>query len=150
LYNLAIAHLLGAGDFGHATAVYTLLMLLSAVQLSFQLLCSKFVARNDTLPEKIAVYRHLLKQAWICAVGIGIALFFGRAVISGYLNLPTQNYVGMLTLAVVFFIPLGVRRGLLQGLHDFRWLAASFMLEGVVKLIAAFLFMRCGLGVKGV
>jgi O-antigen/teichoic acid export membrane protein len=150
LYNLAIAHLLGAGDFGHASAVYTLLMLLSAVQLSFQLLCSKFVARNDVLPEKIAVYRHLLKQAWICGVAIGIALFFGRSIISGYLNLPTQAYVGRLTLAVVFFIPLGVRRGLLQGLHDFRRLAASFMLEGVVKLIAAFLFLRWGLGVQGV
>ncbi|MGH9493384.1 MAG: lipopolysaccharide biosynthesis protein, partial [Candidatus Sulfotelmatobacter sp.] len=150
LYNLAIAHMLGAGDFGHASAVYTLLMLLSAMQLSFQLLCSKFVARNDTLPEKIAVYRHLLKQAWICAVGIGIALYFGRSVISSYLNLPTPSYVGMLTLAVVFFIPLGVRRGLLQGLHDFRWLAASFVLEGMVKLIGAVLFLRWELGVRGV
>jgi O-antigen/teichoic acid export membrane protein len=150
LYNLAIAHLLGAGAFGHASAVYTLLMLLSAVQLSFQILCSKFVARKDTLPEKIAVYRYLLKQAWICAIGVGIVLFLGRAVVSRYLNLPTEDYVGVLTLAIVFFIPLGVRRGLLQGLHDFRWLAASFMLEGIVKLIAALLFLRWGLGVPGV
>jgi O-antigen/teichoic acid export membrane protein len=150
LYNLAIVHVLGAGDFGHASAVYTLLMLLSAVQLSFQLLCSKFVARNDTLPEKIAVYRHLLGRAWILAVGIGIALFFGRSVVSGYLNLPTENYVGILTLAVVFFIPLGVRRGLLQGLRDFRWLAVSFILEGIVKLAGAILFLKWGLGVKGV
>jgi O-antigen/teichoic acid export membrane protein len=150
LYNLAIVHVLGAGEFGHASAVYTLLMLLSAVQLSFQLLCSKFVARNDTLPEKIAVYRHLLWRAWIFAIGLGIALYFGRSVVSSYLNLPTQNYVGILTLAVVFFIPLGVRRGLLQGLRDFRWLAASFVLEGVVKLAGAVLLLRWGLGVNGV
>ena len=150
LYNLAIVHVLGAGEFGHASAVYTLLMLLSAVQLSFQLLCSKFVARNDKLPEKIAVYRHLLGRAWLFAIGLGIALFFGRSVVSAYLNLPTQNYVGMLTLAVVFFIPLGVRRGLLQGLRDFRWLAASFVLEGIVKLAGAVLLLRWGLGVNGV
>ncbi len=40
VYNLAIAHTLAAASFGHATAINTLLMLLSAVTLSFQLLCS--------------------------------------------------------------------------------------------------------------
>ena len=32
VYNLAIAHGLGAASFGHASAVYTLLMLLSSVR----------------------------------------------------------------------------------------------------------------------
>src|SRR5215831_7363288 len=53
LYNLAIAHSLGADSFGHASAVYTVLMLLSSVTLSFQLLCSKFIAKIDSLPEKV-------------------------------------------------------------------------------------------------
>ena len=150
LYNLAIAHVLGAADFGHASAVYTLLMLLSSVQLSFQLLCSKFVARSEALPEKMAIYRHLLRRAWFCAIGVGIALVSGRSLISGYLNLPTRNYIGILTVAAVFFIPLGVRRGLMQGLRDFRRLAESFVLEGVVKLGGALLFLRWKMGVSGV
>ena len=45
VYNLAIARLLGPSGFGHATAVYTLLMLMSAVTLSFQIVCAKLVAR---------------------------------------------------------------------------------------------------------
>ena len=36
LYNIAIARGLGAAGFGHATAIYTLLMLLSAVTLAYQ------------------------------------------------------------------------------------------------------------------
>ena len=48
VYNFAVAHELGAGNFGHASVVYTMLMLLSAVTLSFQLVCSKFVARTDS------------------------------------------------------------------------------------------------------
>jgi O-antigen/teichoic acid export membrane protein len=150
LYNLTIAHELGAGGFGHASAVYTVLMLLSSVQLSFQLLCSKFVARNSTLPGKIAIYRHLLKRAWLGALGIGMVLFCGRFLISAYLNLPTPNYIVMLSAAVVFFIPLGVRRGFMQGICDFRHLAFSFVLEAVVKVCGAFLFLSWGWGVSGV
>lgn len=150
LYNLAIVHELGPIGFGHASAVYTVLMLLSAVHLSFQLLCSKFVARNVELPGKIAVYRHLLRRAWICAIGVGTALICGSSQISAYLNLPTNNYVVLLALAAVFFIPLGVRRGLMQGLCDFRRLAANFVLEGSVKVSGAFLFLKLGWGVTGV
>jgi O-antigen/teichoic acid export membrane protein len=150
LYNLGIAHVLGAGSFGQASAVYTVLMLLSSVHLSFQLLCSKFVARADSLPEKIAIYRSLHRRAWLYGLGIGLAVFFSRSVISNYLNLPTPNYIIMLAVTTVFFIPLGVRRGLMQGLYDFRYLAANFVLEAVVKVGGAFLFMAKGGGVGGV
>src|SRR5690242_19665586 len=33
VYNFAVAHKLGAGQFGHASAIYTVLMLLSSVTL---------------------------------------------------------------------------------------------------------------------
>ncbi len=150
LYNLAIAHELGAGGLGHASAVYTVLMLLSSVHLSFQLLCSKLVARNDSLPGKIAVYRHLHRRAWVYGIGVGLALFYSRSLISTYLNLPTPNYITMLAVATVFFIPLGARRGLMQGLYDFRHLASNFVLEAGVKVGGAFLFMALGWGVSGV
>jgi O-antigen/teichoic acid export membrane protein len=150
LYNLAIAHALGAGGFGQASAVYTVLMLLSAVHLSFQLLCSKFVARNDRLPGKIAVYRFLHRKAWLYGLGIGLALCLSRSLISTYLNLPTHRYIVMLAAATIFFIPLGARRGLMQGLYEFRRLASSFILEGIVKVGGAFLFMAWGWGVSGV
>ena len=48
-YNILLARSLGAAGFGHAVSIYTVLMLLSAVTLSFQFVCSKFVAKNTTL-----------------------------------------------------------------------------------------------------
>src|SRR3954470_12843665 len=59
VYNIAIARLLGASEFGQATAIYTLLMLLSSVTLAFQLVCSKFVAKNLDMAAKAAVYKGL-------------------------------------------------------------------------------------------
>src|SRR4051794_17994961 len=48
LFNVAMARLLGPAEFGHVTAAATILMLFSAVTLSFQLVCAKFVARNNS------------------------------------------------------------------------------------------------------
>jgi O-antigen/teichoic acid export membrane protein len=150
VYNLAIAHGLGAAGFGHASAVYTVLMLLSSVTLSFQLLCSKFVAQNDLIPSKVSIYRFLHRRAWVYGAGFSLALILSSPIVSAYLNLPTRNYIVLLGAGILLFIPLGVRRGLMQGMYDFPRLAANFVLEVVVKLGGALLLIELGLGVTGV
>jgi len=129
VYNLAIAHGLGAASFGHASAVYTVLMLLSSVTLSFQLLCSKFVAKSDYLPAKVGIYRFLHRRAWMFGIGISLILVLASPILSDYLNLPTRKYILMLAAGTIFFIPLGVRRGLMQGMYDFPHLAGNFVLD---------------------
>src|SRR5262249_40583199 len=44
-YNIGVARLLGPADFSHAAAAVTILMLISALTLSFQLVCTKLVAK---------------------------------------------------------------------------------------------------------
>src|ERR1700742_3661782 len=63
-YNIGVARLLGPADFSHAAAAVTILMLISAVTLAFQLVCTKLVAKSESVKEKAAVYQHLLKRAW--------------------------------------------------------------------------------------
>ena len=150
IYNLAIAHGLGAAAFGHASAVYTVLMLLSAVTLSFQLLCSKFVAKNDSLPVKVGIYHILHRRAWLAGLGLSVVLLITSPAISGYLNLPKRSYVDMLAAGLIFYIPLGVRRGFMQGMYDFTHLALNFVLEVVTKLFGALLLIDAGFGVPGV
>jgi len=150
LYNIIIARQLGATEFGHATAIYTLLMLLSSVTLSFQLVCSKFVARNEDLAAKVAVYKTLHRRSWQIAISIGLATAFASSALSHYLNLPTWHYILVLSIGIALYIPLGVRRGLMQGLYDFKRLALNFALEVTVKLIGAILLLHYGFGVMGV
>src|SRR3954451_15312244 len=150
VYNLAIAHGLGAAGFGHASAVYTVLMLLSSVTLSFQLLCSKFVAKNESLAAKIGIYRFLHRRAWMFALGVTGCVLLSSSTISRYLNLPTRSYILLLAMGVLFYIPLGVRRGLMQGMFDFRHLAFNFALEAISKLLGATIAIQAGYGVLGV
>jgi O-antigen/teichoic acid export membrane protein len=150
LYNIAIARGLGAAGFGHATAIYTLLMLLSAVTLSFQLVCSKFVAKNSELPAKLAIYKDLLRRSWHIGLALGVLLVLSSFAIAKYLNLPSSRDIVLLGLGTAVYIPLGVRRGMLQGFYDFRRLAINFVLEVLVKFGTALVLLHYGWGVTGV
>jgi len=149
IYNVVTARLLGPTGFAHATAVYTLLMLASAITLSFQVVCAKYVASHETSDEKAAIFAELLLRAWMAGIALALLLFAFNRALMAYLNLPDQGLILMLALATAFYIPLGVRRGYIQGVHAFGALAINFMLEGVVRLGGAYVLIQLGLGVKG-
>jgi hypothetical protein len=149
IYNFIIAHKLGATGFGHATVVYTLLLLLSSVTLSFQLLCSKFVARADSGTEKVAIYHRLHRRAWLCGLAAAALLAIASGIISDYLNLPSKTLLFLLAGATAFYVPLGVRRGFMEGTYNFGFLALNFSLEAITKVLAAVVLMTV-YGVEGV
>ena len=64
LYNVLTARLLGPSGFSHATAVYTILTLVSCVTLSFQVVSVKYVARTVSLEERATVFASLHQRAW--------------------------------------------------------------------------------------
>lgn len=150
IYNIVLARSLGATGFGQAVSVYTLLMLLSAVTLSFQFVCSKFVAKNNSLPAKAAVYSILHRRSWQAGAIVGTTLAVASPAISRYLNLPDPMLLVILAVGTAFYIPLGVRRGMLQGMFDFRRLSLNFTLEVVVKMGGTVALLALGFGVKGV
>jgi len=149
-YNLAVARLLGPTGFGHACAVFTVLMLASAVALSFQLICAKFVARNASSGGRSAVYRGLSRQAWIVGIGMGLALALFSRETARYLRLPSATLVLLLACGLAFYVPLGVRRGGMQGVCAFGRLSWSFVIEVVVKLVGAVGFIALGFSTAGV
>jgi O-antigen/teichoic acid export membrane protein len=148
-YNVVIARLLGPADFGHTSAIVTLLMLASAITLSFQLVCAKFVARNEGVSGKAEVYRSLRRRAWLVGVTLGTSLIVLQAPVTSYLRLPTPWLVILLATGIAFYVPLGVKRGGLQGTCDFGRLSVNFMLEVAVKFLGALLLVEAGFGVTG-
>jgi O-antigen/teichoic acid export membrane protein len=149
LYNVAVARLLGPAGFGQAAAVYTLLMLMAAVTLSFQIVCAKLVANHSKPAEKAAIYSGLHRRAWRYGLGIGLLLILARNVFAQYLNLPSSGLIVLLGVGTAFYIPLGARRGGMQGTYAFHRLAANLILEGLVRLGGALLLIKLGMGVSG-
>ncbi len=149
VYNVITARMLGPTGFAHVTAVYTLLMLASAITLAFQAVCAKYVASHESCEDKAAIFSSLHLKSWMASIGLGLLLFLFNRVITKYLNLPDQVLISLLALGTAFYIPLGVRRGYIQGVHAFRSLAVNFMVEGLVRLGGAYFLIKFGLGVKG-
>ena len=148
-YNVAVARMLGPSAFGHAAAAVTLLMLVSAITLSFQLVCAKFVARNETAGGKAEVYHSLMRRAFRVGILLGTALLLASGYVAQYLNLPSRWIVVLLALGIAFYIPLGVKRGGLQGTCAFSRLSWNFLLEATTKFLGAVILIACGYGVYG-
>jgi O-antigen/teichoic acid export membrane protein len=149
-YNIAIGWFLGPKSFGHATVVYSLLVLLSAISFAFQIVAAKVVAKQPSAETKAAVYRGLHHSAIGCGISVALVLFLFRQGIADYLNLPDSSLIAMLAIAAGFYIPLGARRGYDLGCHRFHRLAMSLVIEGAVRLGGSYLLVVMGYGVRGV
>jgi O-antigen/teichoic acid export membrane protein len=149
-YNVAVARFLGPTAFGHATVAYTLLTLMSAVTLSFQIVPAKVVAQQSTPEAKSAAYRDFHRGAWGCGLLIAFILVLFQAQVADFLKLPSPVLVVLIALGAAFYVPLGSRRGFIQGAYGFRSLSASLVLEGLVRLFGSLLMIMLGAGVNGV
>lgn len=140
-YNVFTAHLLGPVEFGHASLAVTLLMLASAITLAFQLVCAKFIARQEALTAKLSVIHRLRRSAWSLSATITLMMVLFSGPITRYLQLPSVWIINLLAAAILFYVPLGVRRGAFQGMCDFPRLAGNLVTENTIRFLAAVLLV---------
>src|SRR5258706_2980622 len=79
-----------------------------------------------------------------------MVLLLFRQTFTEYLNLPDSMLIGLLAIGMAFYVPLGARRGYLQGVCNFRHLAYNLVLEGLVRLCGSLVAIMIGTGVRGV
>lgn len=148
-YNVVMARTLGPGEFGHINAAVTILLLASCISLAFQLVCTKFVARNEAAGAKSAVVHTLLSKAWIASLTLGVLLFVTQKPVAAYLNLPNPWMIGILAAGIAFYAPLGVKRGAMQGVCAFPRLGGNFVLEAFTRFVVGVGLVVAGYGVLG-
>jgi len=135
-YNIAVARSLGPTGFGQATAVYTLLILLLTVTLSFQIVSAKAVAQQSSPEGKRAVHRSFHRSAWVWGIIVALLLLLFQKAIADFLNLPSPILIALLAIGAAFY--------------GFRRLAMNIILEALVRLCGSLLLIRLGFGVPGV
>jgi O-antigen/teichoic acid export membrane protein len=148
-YNVVMARMLGPAEFGHINAAVTILLMVSCVSLAFQLVCTKFVARNETTGGKAAVVRTLLSKAWIASLAVAAVLFLAQKPISAYLNLPNHWMMGVLAIGIAAYAPLGVKRGAMQGVCVFPRLGSNYVLEAFTRFVVGAGLVVTGYGALG-
>lgn len=148
-YNVFMARTLGPADFGHINAAITLLLIASCVSLAFQLVCAKFVARNESAGAKSAIVKSLLGKAWIASLAVAAILFVAQKPVAGYLNLPDHWMIGLLAIGIAVYAPLGVKRGAMQGVCSFSRLGGNFVTEAFTRLVVGVGLVVAGYGALG-
>ncbi len=149
-YNIAVARILGPVAYGHTTAVYTLLVLTSAVTLSIQILTAKMVAQQPTAELQTLAYREFHRWGWAAGILVTSLLLLLRNTITQYLNTPTPLLIILLAAGTLFYVPLGARRGFFLGTCSFHQLGNSLVLEALTRLLLSLALMKLGFGVPGV
>ena len=147
-YNIAVARYLGPTGFGHATVIYTILVLLSAVTLSFQIIATKMIAQQESSANKAAIYRFFHRASWAGSIAVALLLVAFQGPISGYLNLPDANLITLIAVGAAFYIPLGARRGYIQGTCGFRSLALNLVIEQAIRLGGSLALIGMGFGLR--
>ncbi|HLI63737.1 MAG TPA: hypothetical protein VKV05_10075 [Terriglobales bacterium] len=148
-YNIGVARLLGPSDFSHAAAAVTILMLISAITLAFQLMCTKLIAKAESQQNKASIYQSLMKRAWSIGFALGVLMLLASSVLTSYLRLSTPWIIILLAVGLTIYVPLGVKRGGLQGTCRFRGLAWNMGAEAVTKFLGAIVLIELGFGVLG-
>ena len=141
--------MLGPSDFSHAAAAVTILMLVSAITLAFQLVCTKLVAKEETAEGKAAVYQRLRKRAWTIGIGLGVFMLVASSVLTAYLRLSSPWIIILLAIGLTIYVPLGVKRGGLQGTCRFKGLSWNMAAEAISKFVGAMVLIELGFGVLG-
>lgn len=148
-YNIGVAHLLGPGDFSQAAAAVTLLMLASCINLAYQLVTAKLIAKTTVSAERASVYQYMMRRAWLVGFGLAAVIVGASGWIASYLRMPSPMVIVLLGLGMLFYIPLGVLRGGMQGTCQFMRLSLNLAAEAFVKLVTAMILVVSGLGVLG-
>ena len=66
-------------------------MLMSAITLAFQLVCTKLVAKSESIEAKAAVFQLLHKKAWWVGIGLGTAMLMASSVLACIFGFPVPG-----------------------------------------------------------
>lgn len=152
LYQLLLAHQLPPAEFAAFTSLLSIFMVVSSPLSTFQPAIAKYIAEYNARNDRGKI-RVLLSGLFKRTSLLALVTFFVFCLISFYLlaqlkiSSLASGYILALLLAVSWIIPVAF--GGVQGLELFKWLAATSVAGGIVKLALAALFIWLGLGVAG-
>ena len=76
-------------------------------------------------------------------------MLLASSVLTAYLRLSSPWIIILLAVGLTIYVPLGVKRGGLQGTCRFRGLSWNMAAEAIVKFVGAIVLIEMGFGVLG-
>ena len=150
IFNMVFARLMGPAVFADLTLLLTLklgvLSFLGALQFAFAEQIAKTSDRESGKMKAHALSWHSLKLSLpLMFVIIALANF-----ISSALNFSSPMAMAVLALAIPFFLPMVIYRGLTQGFIDVPKIILSIQAEWIIRLVGSVILWKMGFGLPGI
>jgi O-antigen/teichoic acid export membrane protein len=146
--NLLLARWMSPSEFGDANLIVTLMLGLTAVAVSLQLIAAQQVSRSSAPDQQIA-RQCLLQRSWIIGGLVAFLLAGASPAIAAMSSSASALPFVLLAVGVPAYLAQSVERGVLQGRLRFRALASTLVVEAVVRLCVAVALVAAGFGVVG-
>jgi O-antigen/teichoic acid export membrane protein len=137
LYNLLMGRILGPEAFADVAILITLLLVISFIAMTFQVVVSKFTVEFDA--SEIASFKK-----WVMRRAISVGLILGASTIvfskelQVFFNTSSSTMFLFFGIGIPVYFITSVHRGSLQGSNNFTLLSGSYQMEMWVRLIGTF------------
>ena len=151
LFTVLFARLLGADGYGSLAALISTFLILAVPGSALQVVVAREVATGtlgtgSRLASTIAAWRRALLIALAVVTACSVLL---REPIADLLAVE-QSWAAAATLSTgCLWLVLSIERGALQGVHAYREVGWSIVLEASGRLVSGLLLVAAGLGVTG-
>ena len=140
LYNLVLGKLLGPTQFADVAILITLLLVLSFVATTFQLVIAKFTVEFDT--EAFTTFKQRsYKVASYVGFSIGALFVVFSEALQEVLKTSSSTMFVIFGVAIPVYFMMSVRRGIFQGQQEFVSLSQTYQLEMWSRLVITFLLI---------
>ncbi len=144
IVNVMLGRWLTPEEFSDATLMVTLMLAATALAVSLQLVAAKTITGGTS---RVAGW--LTSRALIIGSVLGAALVGGSPVLASFFNTESAVPFAILGIGMPFYAMQSVGRGVLQGRMQFGPLAATFVVEVVVRAVLSVALVSLGFGVAG-
>ncbi|MCG9791619.1 MATE family efflux transporter [Flavobacterium algicola] len=143
LYNLLLGRLLGPEEFSDAAILITLLLILSFVGMTFQIVTAKYAVLFEE-NRLLAFTKLIIKYAAILGILCGVAIIYFYQDLQTIFHTKTASMFYIFGFGIPLYFMMSVNRGLYQGQNILNKLATTYQTEMASRLLltmgALFLF----------
>lgn len=152
LLNVLHGRWLTPAEFADANLIVTLMLLVSSLAVGLQLVAARFTGIQHVSGDGLATNSTVMwLHRWAVGVGLAISagLIGGAGIWRDFFNSASAWPFVILGAGIPLYLVQAVGRGVLQGRLSFRPLAATFVVEMIVRVAVGIGLVAAGFGVEG-
>lgn len=139
-YNLLLGRFLGPIAFADAALLITLLLVLSFVGMTFQIVVTKYVVLLENPLKQKFLYQSALLSIGVGVI-IGFVIFFFNDFLCQLLKTNNPNIFKYFAIGIPFYFFMSINRGVYQGKQELHYLGITYLSEMLARLLVTFLVL---------